>query len=376
MKILLTGGGTGGHFYPLMAVAEALNSSADKEKIAKMEMTFMAEYPYDKDLLLKNGIKFKKVYSGKLRRYFSLLNLVDFIKIIPGILKAVIYIYFDFPDVVFSKGGHESLPALFAARFLGIPVVIHESDTVPGKANKWASGFAKRIAISFPDSVKYFKDQSLLAITGNPIRKEFFIREKVGAREFLMLEASVPTVFIIGGSQGAMAINETVLDILPELVQNFQIIHQCGPNNLSDVKARTDIVLTDSDYQSRYRLFGTLNLDAMRMAYGAADLVISRAGSSSIFEIAASGLPSIIVPLDGSAQDHQRENAYAYARSGAAVVIEQRNLAPHILKSETERLLNDPKEREKMSKVAASFAKPLAAETIAREIIKVAINHK
>ncbi|KKR39041.1 MAG: UDP diphospho-muramoyl pentapeptide beta-N acetylglucosaminyl transferase [Parcubacteria group bacterium GW2011_GWF2_40_10] len=320
MKILLTGGGTGGHFYPLMAVAEALNSSADKEKIAKMEMVFMAEDPYDKDLLLKNGIKFKKVYSGKLRRYFSLLNIIDLLKIIPGILKAIISIYFDFPDVVFSKGGHESLPALFAARFLGIPVVIHESDTVPGKANKWASRFAKRIAISFPDSVKYFKDQSLLAVTGNPIRKEFFIREKVGAREFLMLEASVPTVFIIGGSQGAMAINETVLDILPELVQNFQIIHQCGPNNLSDTKARTDIVLADSDYQSRYRLFGTLNLDAMRMAYGAADLVISRAGSSSIFEIAASGLPSIMVPLDGSAQDHQRENAYAYARGGAAVV--------------------------------------------------------
>ena len=191
-----------------------------------------------------------------------------------------------------------------------------------------------------------------------------------------MLEASVPTVFIIGGSQGAMAINETVLDILPELVQNFQIIHQCGPNNLSDTKARTDIVLADSDYQSRYRLFGTLNLDAMRMAYGAADLVISRAGSSSIFEIAASGLPSIMVPLDGSAQDHQRENAYAYARGGAAVVIEQRNLAPHILKSEIERLLNNYKEREKMSEAAAKFAKPLAAETIAREIIKVAINHK
>ncbi|HBB56859.1 TPA: undecaprenyldiphospho-muramoylpentapeptide beta-N-acetylglucosaminyltransferase [Patescibacteria group bacterium] len=376
MKILLTGGGTGGHFYPLMAVAEALNSSADKEKIAKMEMVFMAEDPYDKDLLLKNGIKFKKVYSGKLRRYFSLLNIIDLLKIIPGILKAIISIYFDFPDVVFSKGGHESLPALFAARFLGIPVVIHESDTVPGKANKWASRFAKRIAISFPDSVKYFKDQSLLAVTGNPIRKEFFIREKVGAREFLMLEASVPTVFIIGGSQGAMAINETVLDILPELVQNFQIIHQCGPNNLSDTKARTDIVLADSDYQSRYRLFGTLNLDAMRMAYGAADLVISRAGSSSIFEIAASGLPSIMVPLDGSAQDHQRENAYAYARGGAAVVIEQRNLAPHILKSEIERLLNNYKEREKMSEAAAKFAKPLAAETIAREIIKVAINHK
>ena len=159
MKILLTGGGTGGHFYPLMAVAEALNSSADKEKIAKMEMVFMAEDPYDKDLLLKNGIKFKKVYSGKLRRYFSLLNIIDLLKIIPGILKAIISIYFDFPDVVFSKGGHESLPALFAARFLGIPVVIHESDTVPGKANKWASRFAKRIAISFPDSVKYFKDQ-------------------------------------------------------------------------------------------------------------------------------------------------------------------------------------------------------------------------
>lgn len=376
MKILLTGGGTGGHFYPLMAVAEALNNAADKEKIAKMNMIFMAEDPYDRDLLLKNGIKYKKVYSGKIRRYFSLLNVVDAIKIIPGILKAIVSMYFDFPDVVFSKGGHESVPVLFAARFLGIPVVIHESDMVPGKANKWASKFAKRIALSFSDSAKYFKDQSILAVTGNPIRKEFLIREEVGAKEFLKLENNLPTVFVIGGSQGAMAINETLLDVLPELVQEFQIIHQCGPKNFDDIKSRSDIVLNDSDYKTRYRLYGKLSLDAMRMGYGAADLVVSRAGSSSIFEIAVSGLPSIIIPLESSAQDHQRENAYAYAKTGAAAVIEQRNLTPHILKSEISRFLASSGERQKMTAAAKAFAKPNATETIAHEIIKVAISHK
>ena len=147
MKILLTGGGSGGHFYPLMTVASALNAVADQEKIAVMDIVYMAENPYDKNILLQNGVKFKKVYSGKMRRYFSFLNIIDAIKIIPGVLKSIISIYFNFPDVVFSKGGHESFPTVFAARLLGVPIIIHESDAIPGKANAWAGKFAKKIAV-------------------------------------------------------------------------------------------------------------------------------------------------------------------------------------------------------------------------------------
>lgn len=375
MKILLTGGGTGGHFYPLIAVAYAINAVADQEKIANLELVYMAESPYDKNILLQNGIKFKKVYSGKIRRYFSFLNIVDAVKLIPGIIKSVFGMYFDFPDVVFSKGGSESFPPVLAARILGIPIIIHESDVIPGKANAWAGKFAKRIAVSFDGSVAYFP-KGKVAVVGNPIRKEFFIREVLGAKEYFKLESGTPIIFIFGGSQGAKNINDNVLDILPELLVDYQIIHQCGKNNYEECKGRADLILEKSSFKSRYRLFPFLESGAMRMAYGASDLAISRAGSGSIFEIAASGLPSIIIPLTGSAQEHQLENAYAYAKSGAAAVIEERNLKPHILKSEISRFIGDKEEMAKMAEAAKFFAKPDAAEKIAREIIRLAIEHK
>lgn len=375
MKILLTGGGTGGHFYPLIAVAYALNAVADQEKIANLELIYMAEHPYDKNILLQNGIKFKKVYSGKIRRYFSFLNIIDAVKLIPGVIRSILGMYFDFPDVVFSKGGSESFPPILAAKILGIPVMIHESDAAPGKANAWAGKFAKRIAVSFAGSAEYFP-KGRVAVVGNPIRKEFFIREVLGAKEYFKLESGTPTVFVFGGSQGAQNINDNLLDILTELLADYQIIHQCGENNYKECRSRADLILENSPFKSRYRLFPFLKSDAMRMAYGAADLVVSRAGSGSIFEIAASGLPSIIIPLSGSAQEHQRENAYAYAKSGAAVVMEEHNLKPHILKSEINRLFADKEEMEKMAEAAKFFAKPNAAEKIAREIIRLAIEHK
>ena len=375
MKILLTGGGTGGHFYPLMAVAKALNAVADQEKIANLELVYMAEHPYDRNILLQNGIKFKKIYSGKIRRYFSFLNVIDAAKLIPGVLKSIFGMYLDFPDVVFSKGGYESFPPVLAARILGIPIMIHESDAIPGKANVWAGKFAKRIAVSFDGSAEYFPKGNA-AVAGNPIRKEFFIREVLGAKEYFKLEDGTPTIFIFGGSQGAKNINDNVLDILPELLPDYQIIHQCGENNYQECRGRADLILENLPFKNRYKLFSSLEFDEMRMAYGAADLAVSRAGSGSIFEIAASGLPSIIIPLDGSAQEHQRENAYAYAKSGAAAVMEEYNLKPHILKSEIDRLFAGKEEMMNMSEAAKQFSKPDAAEKIAREIIRLAIEHK
>lgn len=375
MKILLTGGGTGGHFYPLMAVARALNAVADQEKIAKLVLIYMAESPYDKNLLLQNGIKFKKTYSGKIRRYFSFLNVLDMFKIIPGVIRSVFGMYFDFPDAVFSKGGSDSFPAVLAARILGIPIMIHESDTVPGKANLWTGRFAKRIAIAFTETADYFP-KNKTALVGNPIRQEFFVKNTLGAREYFNIKNDVPVVFVFGGSQGAKNINDNLLDILPELVSVCQIIHQCGERNYKETKERAELVLEKSAFKNRYHLHAYLEFDAMRMAYGSSDLVVSRAGSGSIFEIAASGLPSIVIPLTEAAQNHQRENAYAYAKSGAAVVIEERNLKPHLLKSEIERVLAAQELLKQMSEAAKRFSKIGAAEKIARELIRLAIEHK
>ncbi|TSD02514.1 MAG: UDP diphospho-muramoyl pentapeptide beta-N acetylglucosaminyl transferase [Parcubacteria group bacterium Athens0714_24] len=374
MKILLAGGGTGGHFFPLMAVADALNAIAEQEKIAKVEIVFASDSPYDENLLLQKGIRFKKIPAGKIRRYFSLLNIIDVFKTGIGLLKALWSIYLDFPDVIFSKGGYASFPVVFVARILGIPLIIHESDTVPGRVNRWSAKFAKRIAISFPQTIKYFPKEKT-ALTGNPVRKELLVPAKIGAKEFFKLEEATPVIMIFGGSQGSQRINDNFLDIISELVKKYQIIHQAGKKNFDYVKGRADVILENSEFKSRYQVFGFLDLSMMRMAYGASDIVVARAGSASIFEIAASGLPSILIPLANSAQNHQKENAFSYASLGAADVIEESNLSPSVLRVEIERILGDKEKMKKMSGVAKKFVKPDAAEKLAREIIGLALEH-
>jgi len=377
MKIVLTGGGTGGHFYPLVAIAEELNNIIDEEKFINTRIIYMSDDPYDQRLLDEEEIRFKKIVSGKIRRYFSLLNITDFLKIIFGILKALWIIYTDFPDIVFGKGGYASFPVLFAARFFRIPVIIHESDVVPGRVNKWASKFAKRIAVSFPESVDYFpeKTRKKIAVVGNPIRKNLIHLPKEGFSEFLEIDKSLPVVFILGGSQGSQKINDIIVDMASDIVGKYQIIHQCGKNNFKEVDGRLKVALEGSSFKKRYRVFGFLNESAMKMAAAASSLIISRSGSSAIFEIAAWGKPSILIPLTGSAQDHQRENAYAFARTGASEVIEEKNLSPHILLSEIDRILSQKDKIEDVKNKANQFYKPDAGRKIAREIINLALEH-
>ncbi len=374
MKILFTGGGSGGHFYPIIAIIEALRVLAEEERLVGIEFTFMSDTPYDENILTKEDIRFIKVESGKMRRYFSLLNITDIFKTIGGIWNAFWIMYHDFPDIVFGKGGYASFPALFAARILGIPVIIHESDVVPGKVNLWAAKFAKRIAISFPESVKYFPPAKT-ALTGSPVRREILGSTPEEAREVFQLEKDVPVVLILGGSQGSQNINENAVDIAPEFIKFAHVIHQCGRNNFKEVEGRLSVALEKSPLKYRYHLLDYLDDAAMRNAFSVTDVVVSRAGAGSIFEIAARGIPSIIIPIINSAQDHQRENAYSYARIGAAEVIEENNLLPNILLSGIKRLLEDKKRMELMKAAAQNFAQPKAARKIARELLSIALEH-
>jgi UDP-N-acetylglucosamine--N-acetylmuramyl-(pentapeptide) pyrophosphoryl-undecaprenol N-acetylglucosamine transferase len=374
MKILLTGAGTGGHFYPLIAVTEALREEIKKQKILEPDIYYMAPEEYDARVLFENRIIFKKISAGKLRRYFSLLNVTDLFKTAWGIFNAVLEIFSIYPDVIFSKGGYASFPVLLAARLFRIPVVIHESDTVPGKVNLWSGKFAQKIAVSYPEAAEYFQKEKV-AYTGNPIRKEIVRPLKNGAYEFLNLEENLPTILIIGGSLGAKIINETILDALPQLLNNYQVIHQTGRKNFTEVNGTAEVILKDHPFKHRYKPFEYLNDLAMRMSAGIADIVVSRAGSA-IFEIAAWNVPSIIVPIAESSGDHQRKNAFAYARSGAAIVIEEHNLGASILVSEINRLMANPAAREQMRAGAASFARLDSAQKIAGEIVRIALQHE
>ncbi len=369
----MTGGGTGGHFYPLIAVARSLKSLAEEEKLLSLELIYISDDPYDKSLLEAEHIKFLKISAGKMRRYFSIRNLFDPFKTFFGVFKAIWLVYLHYPDVIFAKGGYASFPTLFAARILRIPVLIHETDVIPGKTILWASKFAKRIAISFPESGKYFPSDKV-ALTGNPIREEIVGGKAEEARNIFGLKENLPIILVTGGSQGAEKINEIVLDILTDLLEFSQVIHQTGKNNFESVKLRSGVVLEKSSFRSHYHVYDFLDEEKMRNAYSAASLIVTRA-SGSIFEVAASGIPAILIPLPGSAQDHQRENAYSYARTGAAEVIEEENLTPHILLDRIRKLLGDNERREKMIFQAKSFSKPDASRKIAGEIIKLTIAH-
>ncbi len=374
MKIVFTGGGTGGHFYPIIAVAEEVNAIAKEEHLIASELYFLSNDPYDKELLYDNNIEFIKTPAGKMRRYFSVRNFFDIFKTAYGVLATALQMYKIFPDVVFSKGGYTSFPTLFAAKIFGIPVVIHESDSVPGKTNLWAGKFAKRVAVSYHSAAKYFPKETV-AVTGNPIRKQILSPQKSGAYEFLGLEDGVPTIFILGGSQGSQKINDIILSTLPELLKKYQVIHQVGEGNIQNVKGTSSVILKNSENKDRYRAFGNLNTLAMKMAAGVSDLIVTR-GGSTLFEIASWGVPSIVIPIAKSNGDHQRQNAFTYARSGAAVVVEEANFTPHVLMSDITRIMDSEKDRVAMREAAKEFFKPDAARKIAKEIIRIALQHE
>jgi len=375
MKIVFAGGATGGHFYPIIAVAEEVNKLAQKERLAEVDLYFMSNDPYDRKVLFENHIEYVNIPAGKVRRYFSLLNVIDFFKTIAGIIVAIAKLYVIFPDVVFGKGGYASFPTLVAARVLGIPVFIHESDSKPGRVNLFGGKFAKRIAISYPQTKNDFPKEKT-ALTGIPIRQRLLKPTSAGVKEFLNIKEDKPVLVVIGGSQGAERINDILLDILPELVEKYYVIHQTGIAHEKKVSGRAALVLENSSFVHRYKVYGYLNESSITMLAGIADLVITRAGATAIAEIAQWQLPSIVVPIPKKISHDQTNNAVTYTRTGAGVLLEETNLTPHILLAEINRVLGNETLRKKMSELAKEFSKPDAAHVVARELINLALEHE
>ncbi len=375
MKIVLTGGGSGGHFYPLIAVTEAIRDIVRDEKIIQPKMYYVAPSPYNAGMLFDLEIEFVKIRTGtKIRRYFSIRNIYDIVLTAWGFVEAFFKIFFIFPDVIFSKGGFMSLPVVYAGRILRIPIIIHEGDSVPGRANLLAGKFATKIAVSFAEAGEFFSKEKV-AWTGSPLRKEVLIPAKEGAREYLGLEANTPVILIMGGSLGAEKINNTVLDALPNLLEKYEIIHQTGKLNYEDVKGESGIILENNQHKSRYHLFDYLNPLAIRMAAGVSNVVVSR-GGSTIFEIACWGIPSIIIPIADSNGDHQRKNAYNYSRNHAAFVVEENNLTPEIFQTEINDIISNKDRSDRMKAGALEFAKPDAAKKVAEAIVAIALSHE
>jgi UDP-N-acetylglucosamine--N-acetylmuramyl-(pentapeptide) pyrophosphoryl-undecaprenol N-acetylglucosamine transferase len=378
MRIAFTGGGSGGHFYPLIAVSEAIEDLCKERTLLEPELFYVGPAPFDMAALQEHDITYKPSPAGRMRRYPSILNLFSFFLSFGGIVRSIFQLFALYPDVIFSTGGFAAFPTLYAARILRIPVVIYDADATPGRVSLWSSKFARWIGLAHPDAAVKFpaKIRDRIARIGHPIRKEIETPAKEGGYEFLKLEPSIPTIFFMGGSQGAQAINEVILNALPQLIADYNIVHQTGAANLEETSKIAGVILKDSRFKDRYKIFGLLNTLALRMAAGTASLVVARAGSGTIFEIASWALPSILVPIPIDISHDQTENAFSYARSGAAVVIEQRNLTPHLLFAEIKRIVGDAALREKMSQAAHAYARTDAARKIATILLEMSIEHE
>lgn len=377
MKIVLTGGGTGGHFYPIVAVAHEIRQLVLERTLLEPEVYYLGPTPFDGKALQELDVIYKRAPAGKMRRYRSIWNVLDMFKTGWGIVRATIQLFSIFPDVVFSKGGYASFPTVVAARILRIPVIMHESDAVPGRVNAWTASFAAWIGVAHPDAAEAFPESthSRIALVGHPIREQIEKPVPEGGHEFLKIDPSVPTIFFMGGSLGSQAINEVVLNTLPQLVEKYNVVHQTGKEHLESIQSIAETELRNARFENRYRAFGLLNALALRMIAGISSLVVSRAGSGTIFEIASWGIPSILVPIPTGVSHDQTRNAFSYARSGAAVVLEQENLTPNLLLAEIERILSDEKKQKEMSEAAHGFARPDAARKVAEIVLDTALSH-
>lgn len=332
MRLVFVGGGTGGHFYPLIAVGEAIRKT-DQDS----DLFYMGPDPYNQGALDAVGIKFVYCPAGKRRLYWSILNYFDGFKIIAGIFVAFFKLLSLYPDVVMSKGGYTSVPVVLAAWLLRIPVVVHESDAVPGRANLFAAKFARNVALAYPEASSAFPAGKTV-VTGMPIRQSFF-ETPPNPFDTLGIPSDRPVILVTGGSSGAQRVNDFILASLARLLPTYTIIHQVGDANVDKVTADATSLFTDHAALDHYFVFGHLDQEKFAAALASASLVITRAGSTTLFEIALKGKPAIIIPIPEDVSRDQRTNAYAFARATGATVIEEQNLSDDLLVSEIDRVL-------------------------------------
>ncbi len=362
MRIILTGGGTGGHLVPLVSVA-------NKIKAVYPETEFLFFGPGDemeKRIMSQAGISRKEIMAGKMRRYFSFRNFFDFFKIPLGFFQALFWLLVYMPDAVFSKGGFASVPVVLAAWVYRIPILIHESDSRPGLANSILGKFADRVAVSYPDAEKEFS-ASQVVLTGNPLRADIAKGSAEVARKTLGLIDSKKVIFVLGGSQGSKIINDRIVALLPKLLRDYQIIHQTGENNFNEVRERAASLGIKIGYGGYFPI--AFIGEEMKDFYAVSDLVISRASANTISEIAANQKPAILIPLKNSAGDHQKMNAYSLEKVGACVVLEENNLGESLLFSRIEEIMNDEEMRTELAKNIQIFYHSDAAERIAQGIL-------
>ncbi len=313
-KIVLTGGGTAGHVTPNIALLPRLRELG-------YEIRYIGSYDgMEKQLIEAQGIPYDGIDSGKLRRYFSLQNFTDPLRVAHGYGEARKLLRSYSPDVVFSKGGFVSVPVVQAAKSLHIPTIIHESDMTPGLANRLAIPAATWVCCNFPETMEYLPKEKAV-LSGSPIRQELLSGDPAAARAFCGFAGDKPVLLVIGGSLGSVAVNGAVRSILPRLLARFDVIHLCGKGNL-------DASLEGTAGYVQYEYIH----DELADMFALADIVISRAGANAICELLALRKPSILIPLPASAsRGDQILNAGSFEKQGFSVMLEEENITDDVL---------------------------------------------
>lgn len=362
--MLLVGGGTAGHVSPLLAVGEALAA------LTTVELRFIGgRHGLEGDLARKAGIPFHATPLPSLRDPDSKLALLWHALLLPiATVDALIQLIRHKPKVALTSGSFSALPVLFAARLLQIPIYLWVGDAIPGRALRAVAGWSAGIGLTFEPALRAMP-RGRATVTGNPVRGSLLRWTKAEGRRTLGLPADLPVVFVTGGSQGSERINGATISGLSRLVRRTAVVHHTGPANLARAQAAR-VLLPEAD-RSRYQPHGYLH-EEMGAALAAADLVVGRAGSSSIAEPLAFGVPLVLIPFGAAMNAHQMANARAAADLGAAVILAESDLDGDRLVSTVTGLLDDPVRLARMAANAKSAGRPEAAETIARAVLALA----
>lgn len=362
MKVAFAGGGTGGHVYPGVTIARAL-----QEKDPGVEVLFVGtRRGLEADVIPREGFRLAAIEVAGFHRRLSVDTLLTAFRACKGFAQSWAILRRERPDVVVGTGGYVSGPVVLAAWMLGIPTLVHEQNALPGITTRVLSRIARAVAVTYEESVRYLARRAQVVVTGNPVRKSILTAERREGARVMGLDAGRPTLLVFGGSQGARAINEAMVGALPGLLarrHELQVIYQTGRRDHAWVVG--ELEAKGVARKSIPRLVVEPYLYQMDMAMACADLVVSRAGAISIAEITARGLPAVLIPLPGAAEGHQERNARALEAAGAAVVVLQKDLSGEVLRDAIEALLDDRDRLERMSQSSRGLGKPGAADALA-----------
>ena len=370
VKLAITGGGTGGHLSPAVAVIEVLQSLAGRE----LELLYLGSRDgAEARVIPVMGVRYVAISTGKLRRYLSVENLVDLFRVPLGVAQSLVHLARFRPGALLATGGYVSVPPVIAAWCLRRPVLLHEQTGSLGLANRINARFATQVALSVPGSERGLRGTNWV-LTGNPIRSVVRDGSRERAARRFQLDLALPTVYVTGGAQGAHAINKLVRGSLPELLERVQLIHQCGDSG--GTNADYEALLQQAydlpaDVRGRYVLLRYIGQE-IGDVYAISDLVVGRAGAGTVNEIAALRKPSILIPLPHAAGDEQRHNARRLAERGAAVVLEEAELTPESFAESVLTLATDRERLDQMSRAAGDSSFDDPARHIANLLLRLA----